>query len=118
MGGGAVRPGPRGLATMMQDIMARVGDEFTVALDGSPTTGFTWELTRGDPERVSLLGSDWAATSGVAGGPGRQVFRLRGIAPGTAQLEFSYKRSWEHRARERRTITVRLTGIREEQAPG
>jgi len=82
---------------MGQHIQVKVGEEFVVPLEGSAGTGFRWELdsSAATQRLVKLIDEDRAATSSVPGGKTVQHFRFKSQSPGTLELTFRHRRSWE-----------------------
>ena len=78
-------------------ITARHGDEFVVALDANPTTGYQWE-PRFEADALQLL-EHRPPTPGPgigAGGVERFRFKVTGLRP--TRLLFAYRRPWDSRA--------------------
>jgi inhibitor of cysteine peptidase len=71
-----------------------------VALEGNPTTGFSWsDVTENAlPILTPVAGTDYfpsPASAGLVGGGGLFAFRYEPSAPGTQVLRFEYARPWE-----------------------
>jgi len=92
-----------------QVIKVKVGEEFTIALKGNPTTGYDWECTS-VYEWIQPLGKTYQAdNTGLVGSGGTDSFSFKAHAKGTATLAFSYKRSWETTAADQKTFTVEVS---------
>lgn len=93
----------------MNDVQTSVGEEFEVALEGVPTSGFSWEPALTEETRVTFLGDDVDAPVERLGGPALQRFRFSAREAGEVELRFVYRRPWESRPPvEERTIRVRI----------
>ncbi|HUK40856.1 MAG TPA: protease inhibitor I42 family protein [Candidatus Acidoferrales bacterium] len=90
-----------------ENITVAVGQEFTVSLKSTPTTGYVWEAQNLPPNLV-LLGSDYEKPKGAMkpGSPVTQSFRFKAQAPGEYRVTFLRKRSWENQAIETHAVTV------------
>ncbi|MCL2492175.1 MAG: protease inhibitor I42 family protein [Coriobacteriia bacterium] len=72
--------------------------QFTVKLDGNPTTGFEWTYTMEPDGIVKEVSNDYtqdAAPPGYTGVGGTYTWVFEGVEPGKATLVFEYARSWE-----------------------
>lgn len=104
---------------MAEPVTAKVGETFEVGLEGAPTTGFVWEVDIPSEARrmIEPLGSDWTLAGSEVDAPGRpkvgapatQRFRFAALAPGEVTLTFRYRRSWETKESDRRTVVVRIS---------
>jgi inhibitor of cysteine peptidase len=65
-----------------------------VKLEAQPGTGYGWEIAKNDASKLHQVGKPtYEKKEGdLIGGPETQVFRFRGEAPGTVELELHYKR--------------------------
>lgn len=78
-------------------IDTKVGEEFTVSLNGNVTTGFDWVVK----DSCGLeLKKDWYAQNDAGDPPrcgvgGVHHFVFVAEKPGTYELKFDYQRSWE-----------------------
>ncbi len=91
-------------------ISVRSGDAFEVALEGTPTAGFVWDVIveAEDQALIEVLGSEFRLKEGTVGGSASQVFRFHAHRLGTARLLFSYRRPWEKTPRAQRTVVIRV----------
>lgn len=104
------------LSSILDDIMTvesiavALGQEFTVSLKSTPTTGYVWEVQKLPPD-VVLSGSDYETPKGAIkpGSPVTQVFRLKVQKPGEYEITFVLKRSWENKAIETHKVTVKAS---------
>jgi predicted secreted protein len=94
----------------VESIAVAVGQEFTVSLKSTPTTGYVWEVQKLPPD-VVLSGSDYETPKGAIkpGSPVTQVFRLKVQKPGEYEITFVLKRSWENKAIETHKVTVKAS---------
>lgn len=65
-------------------------------LEGNPSTGYVWQGVSSD-ETVALVEEEAASAQEETrvGAPAAAAFRIRGAAPGEAEITFSYSRPWE-----------------------
>jgi inhibitor of cysteine peptidase len=77
----------------------QVGDEVQITLDANPTTGYVWELTELDTNRLAQLGlfdyNTDTEQQGLYGAPVKMTARFKAIAPGTATVTLVYRRPFE-----------------------
>ena len=92
-----------------ETVMVDRGQEFKVALESSPGTGYVWAL-QALPEGVRLVDSSQEppASGLLPGGAIIQVFRFHAMARGEHAICFVLKRAWESEAAESRTVTVKV----------
>jgi predicted secreted protein len=93
----------------METLHVALGDTFDIVLEGTPTSGYVWELANsGEFSRVvQFIGAEWDRVTGeVAGAPARQRFRFRSLVPGSVGLLFKYRRPWEATTRETKEYTI------------
>jgi len=78
-------------------VRATIGETFEVRLEGTPTSGYTWELDpHGLPDVAEFAAADMISSAGlVAGGPAVQIFRFRAVREGEGRIRFRYRRHWE-----------------------
>ena len=73
-----------------EDVQATVGEEFNIALDSNPTTGYMWEITKQPSATVvQPEGSEFVqstGSSGLAGAGGEQVWKFKTLAAGTTDM--------------------------------
>jgi predicted secreted protein len=87
----------------------RLGQQFEICLEGTPSAGFSWELrTPQNGSSVTLESTDWKVPEGVIGGSAQQCFHFRAREPGEDYLEFEYRRPWEASARKTETVTIQV----------
>jgi predicted secreted protein len=73
-----------------EDVQATVGEEFNIALDSNPTTGYLWDITKQPSATVvQSEGSEFVqstGSSGLAGAGGEQVWKFKALAVGTTDM--------------------------------
>jgi inhibitor of cysteine peptidase len=86
-----------------------VGQDMFLDLSSNPTTGFSWSFRCDREDILSALGEPEykpdRAAPGIVGSGGTETFRFRGALPGTATLQFEYRRPWESDSLSARTLT-------------
>jgi len=83
-----------------ESIQVDAGEEFQVALDSNPTTGYDWSITTDpDPKVVEQKGSSFVAPkSDLYGAPGKQVYTFNGVATGKTDITFENRQPWDKKA--------------------
>ncbi|MFA5271100.1 MAG: protease inhibitor I42 family protein [Candidatus Omnitrophota bacterium] len=78
-------------------IEAQVGQEFTITLDSNATTGFQWQFKEPlDEAMFQLISLDYVVDEkNLVGSGGRQIWVLKALKSGEANISFKYVRSWE-----------------------
>jgi len=87
-------------------VYLRTDEKLLVALEGNPTTGYTWKPTEVPEFLAQIEGTEYLAASALVGGGGTFFFRYEAREPGTGPLSFAYLRPWEEEAAETFTVTV------------
>ena len=88
-----------------------VGQQIVIALDGNPSTGFTWEAKDLDTTMFEEVG-DPAFTSsnpGSVGSGGTLTLTFKALKAGTSNLTLVYHRPWETSVEPIDTFAVTLT---------
>ena len=75
-------------------ITAQVGEEFIIALESNPTTGYEWEAGY-DSSILQLIDRQLSPSGPGIGSGGIERFRFRCLAVGDTRLRLTYKRRWE-----------------------
>ena len=74
----------------------QVGNTLEIALEGNPTTGYTWEIA---PESGALLSqqgeAEFKPASSALGSGGIVTLRLKAMQPGNMKLKLIYHRTFE-----------------------
>jgi inhibitor of cysteine peptidase len=86
-------------------IQVGVGETFAVALEGNPSTGYTWQVDVDDRYLEQVAQEFEPAGEGV-GAAGYEVCRFRALGAGKTHIALAYQRPWDHKARDTRQIQV------------
>ncbi len=73
-----------------------VGDEITVRLPETPTTGYCWRPDV-DSDALQILGDHYEVATLPRGAPGLHVFTFRALREGATVLKLVQGRAWENR---------------------
>lgn len=73
----------------------KTGQQFTIALEESPTTGYRWHFVQNGAPVVSLTGDSFQASSQQLGNPGTHEWLLQAKSPGQAAIEMKLAREWD-----------------------
>ena len=77
-------------------VHVKQGETFEVALEGNPTTGYTWEVAGGSGDQVALQGQpEFKADSDALGSGGMMTLQFKAVQQGTAPLKLIYHRTFE-----------------------
>jgi len=78
-------------------IETEAGDEFTIALDSNPTTGYSWDFAgEYDGEVIELVDTRFQPPeTRLKGAGGTQFWTFRALKPGRTEIALKYFRSWE-----------------------
>ena len=93
-----------------QVINASVNEEFIIALDSNPTTGYDWQENY-DQSFLQLVRKDMtgkSANTGLVGSGGTDYFRFKALKAGEAKITMNYKRSWEAESAKQEVFTVSI----------
>ena len=91
------RSGPEVHTDVEKTIVTGVGQEFTIALDSNPTTGYDWEEIH-DESMLSLIEDKYVPdekAKGLVGAGGTQYYRFQALEIGNTEITFTYQRPWE-----------------------
>ena len=79
-----------------QEIEVKRGDVIQIELQSMGSTGYTWYLDTIDIERVEFMTEETKVLKeGVMGAPVLDVWRLRALKKGHADIKMDYYREWE-----------------------
>ncbi|MFN8532970.1 MAG: protease inhibitor I42 family protein [Dehalococcoidia bacterium] len=94
-----------------QGIVVRSGQQFSIALDSNPTTGYSWQLSpTPDPSVVVLVTSRYQPpASSRPGAGGVELLTFQAIGPGTTTISLGYARPWEQNTPPVRTARFSVT---------
>ncbi len=93
-------------------ISIRLEQEFIIALDSNPTTGYDWEESY-DPYKLKLIEKKYEPdekAAGLVGAGGTQYFRFTSQKTGETEATFTYKRPWETDYAEQKVFKVDIKG--------
>ena len=85
---------PNRYSRQERDVTATVGEEFAIALEANPTTGYRWEPEY-DTSLVRLVEREFSSTGTGIGSAGSECFHWLALAKGITPIRFIYKRTWE-----------------------
>lgn len=76
-------------------VTLRLGERLMVALSGTPTTGYGWEVEDEPATLARVEGVAYRPGSTLIGAGGTFYFRYEATKTGEGQLSFAYRRPWE-----------------------
>jgi inhibitor of cysteine peptidase len=78
-------------------VLVHVNENFHIALDSNPTTGYQWQLAKvSDQNILQLVETEYKASeSRLVGAGGKQILTFRALKEGKATVTLEYARSWE-----------------------
>jgi len=89
-------------------ISVGVNQEFIIALDSNPTTGYDWEESH-DAAMVKLVEKKYRPdekAAGLVGAGGTQYFQFKALKVGKTSITFAYKRPWEEDIAEQKAFNI------------
>ncbi|OFW66423.1 MAG: hypothetical protein A2Z12_05185 [Actinobacteria bacterium RBG_16_68_21] len=78
-----------------RSIEVKVGESFTVVLEGNPTTGYSWQVEGVDEAILSVGEPDYKSDSDLVGSGGTFTFTFTALSAGESQVRLGYSRPWE-----------------------
>lgn len=78
-------------------VVTSVGQEFTIAMDSNPTTGYDWEEIH-DESMLVLVEDKFEPdkkAKGLVGAGGTQYYRFLALKDGDTKITVTYRRPWE-----------------------
>ncbi len=93
-------------------ISVGIEDEFIIALDANPTTGYDWEVSC-DWYKLHLVEEKYTPdekAEGLVGAGGTKYFRFSASKTGETDVTFVYKRPWETEILEQKVFKVDIKG--------
>ena len=93
-----------------EKITVGIEDEFIIALDSNPTTGYDWEESY-DDSMLSLVDDRYELdekAEGLVGAGGTQYFQFKALKAGQTEITLVYKRHWETEILEQKVFTVEI----------
>ena len=93
-----------------QTVGVLTDETIVVRLKSQMGTGYGWQILKTDGRRLKLLGEAELENTGDGqpGGVEHQVFRFKGVQPGTTVLELVYVRPWEKNAKPSKTFRLKV----------
>ena len=91
-----------------QTISIGINQEFVIALDSNPSTGYGWEENH-DDSMLSLVEKKYnpdQKAQGLIGAGGTQYFRFKALKTGETEISLIYKRPWEVESAEQKVFNV------------
>ena len=92
-----------------QTINTGTNQEFIIALDSNPTTGYSWQASY-DESVLELVGKSYEmgeeAKQGVVGAGGVEYFQFKVLKAGKNEITLVYKRPWEEESLYQKVFTV------------
>ena len=86
-------------------IRVAVGETFALALEGNPSTGYTWQADV-DARHVEQIAQEFEPAGEGVGVAGQEVCRFTAIRAGRTRIALAYQRPWDREARETRHFEV------------
>ena len=90
-----------------------IGGTYKVVLDSNPSTGYQWQIGF-DGTLIELVDRRFELDSNLNPPPpgtgGKETFIFRGLAEGTADVVFTYKRPWEDEVLKTEQVTFEVDG--------
>jgi C1A family cysteine protease len=99
---------------MALELIGRVkkGESIPVILESNPTTGFIWELTNADAQKVLQQGEAvFESKSDLLGASMNQIIYLEGLEEGETSVQFIYRRPWLGDQAPKRKTTIQVPDI-------
>jgi len=92
-----------------QTISTEIGEEFVIALNANPTTGYSWQESH-DETALRLVDETYelgeSAKEGLIGAGGVTKFRFKAMGKGATEITLVYKRPWEPEIAEQAAFKV------------
>jgi inhibitor of cysteine peptidase len=80
-------------------VTVQVGEEFFIALQSNPSTGYSWTQQTGNGEVLAYEGNvSQKPSQAMPGAPGQQIFIYHANRSGTSTITFQYSRPFEPNA--------------------
>lgn len=85
-----------------------VGDQVEIILPGNPTTGYVWEPSSLDVNRLRLGHAEFFANNKTPGSVGMETIKLHALAAGTSLVRLIFHRPFEQNIPPLKTFEVNL----------
>lgn len=110
--GGRLQPIELTTADNGKTVVAAVGKQVVISLEGNPTTGYGWRTAEVSGKAVEQVGKPKYTTRphppGMVGVGGVFVFAFKAVRPGKATVKLAYARPWEKNQPPARTFSVTI----------
>jgi len=92
-------------------VEVKAGDQIVIALEGNPSTGYTWEAKDLDASMFQQIGETEFKSSnpGLIGAGGTLTLTFKTLKAGTSALTLIYHRPWETDVAPVNTFMVNVT---------
>ncbi|WP_459202295.1 beta-propeller domain-containing protein [Methanococcus sp. CF] len=94
------------------DEKINVGETLTITLDENPTTGYTWNYSISDDDKIELSFDEYIqdeVEDGIVGAGGVHEWTFNATESGEVELKFDYYRSWEGIENSANTVVYKIT---------
>jgi inhibitor of cysteine peptidase len=91
-----------------------LGQEFTISLEASPTTGYAWEANYDahflqlKEQQFELMAPEGPESARPLGSPGKAVFTFIPLKTGQTTIIMIYQRAWEKTPAQEETFTIAI----------
>lgn len=90
-------------------VTMRKGDQLDIALEGNPSTGFSWVMAEADTTIIAQEGEmQFLPSSDAAGAPGSETLHFGALGRGKTTLRLEYRNPGETNAGPARVYTLRV----------
>jgi len=83
------------MADFGKTVQLRTGASINIILEGNPTTGYTWEISKLPSIIKQTKEPDYKVGSNLTGAGGKYTFYFTAVQSGKGMLELIYRRPWE-----------------------
>jgi inhibitor of cysteine peptidase len=93
-----------------KELNLKIGQQIVVALEGNPTTGYTWEAVDLDSSMIQQVGSTEFKSSNtrLVGAGGTQTLVFKTLKAGMTNLTLVYHRPWENGVKPLRSFEIKI----------
>lgn len=92
------------------ELVLNQGDTLVVALESTPSTGYSWHVARVMENVLELSGEpEFSEQSNLIGAAGTEVLRFDAVGTGVTSLQLVYSRSWEKDVEPEREFNITVT---------
>jgi inhibitor of cysteine peptidase len=86
-------------------IRVAVGETFALALEGNPSTGYTWQADV-DASHLEQIAQEFEPAGEGVGAAGQEICRFTALKAGKTRIACAYQRPWDREARDTRRFEV------------